>query len=63
MELSRENNKTDGQGRGNTTKDLWVKIRRGREHSPVTATDKADPTWGHWPNLLSNEIKVVINKN
>jgi len=35
-----------GQGRGNMMKGLRVEIRTGRDHSPVTATDKTDKTWG-----------------
>jgi len=35
-----------GQGRENITKDSWVKIRTGRDHSPVTATGKTVSTWG-----------------
>jgi len=29
-----------GQGRKNTMKGLWVEIRTGRGHSPITVTDK-----------------------
>jgi len=33
-----------GQGRENTMKGSWVKIRTGRDHSPITATGKTDST-------------------
>ena len=35
-----------GQGRGNMIKGSWVEIRTGRDHPPVTVTDKTDWTWG-----------------
>jgi len=31
-----------GQGRGNMMKGSRVEIRRGRDHSPITVTDKTD---------------------
>jgi len=31
-----------GQRKGNMMKSLWVKIREGRGHSPVTVIDKTD---------------------
>jgi len=31
---------TTGQGRENITKGSWVKIGKGRDHSPVTITGK-----------------------
>jgi len=36
-----------GQGRANVTKGSWVEIRTGRDHSPVTVTDKPDLTQGN----------------
>lgn len=36
-----------GQGRKNTTKNLWVEIRTGRDHSPSTAMGKLDAKWGN----------------
>ena len=36
-----------GQGRENVTKGLWVKIRLGRDHSPVTVAGKTDMTGGN----------------
>jgi len=39
-----------GQGRGNTTKGSWVKIRTGRDHSSVGFMDKRDSAWGN--NLI-----------
>jgi len=35
-----------GQGRGNMVKGSRVEIRTGRDHSPITVTDKTDSTWG-----------------
>jgi len=35
-----------GQGRGNIAKGSRVEIRTGRDHSQITAIDKADRTWG-----------------
>jgi len=35
-----------GQGRENVTKGWWVGIRAGKDHSPITVTDKPDSTWG-----------------
>jgi len=32
------------QGRENTMKGSWVEIRTRRDHSPITVTDKTDPT-------------------
>jgi len=34
-----------GQGRENTTKGSWVKLRAGGDHSPITATGKTGSTW------------------
>jgi len=31
-----------GQGRGNVMKGSRVEIRTGRDHSPITVTDKTD---------------------
>jgi len=31
-----------GQGRKHTMKDLWAKIRAGRDHSPLTTMGKTD---------------------
>jgi len=33
-------------GRKYTTKDSWVKIRTGRDHSPTTVMGKTDSIWG-----------------
>lgn len=35
-----------GQERGNKIKSLWVKIRSGGDHSPITVIGKAYLTWG-----------------
>ena len=35
-----------GQGRENTTKGSWVKIRAGGGHSAVTVMGKTDSAWG-----------------
>jgi len=40
-----------GQRRENTTKGSWVKIRRGRDHSPITIMGKTHLTWGNQFNL------------
>jgi len=36
-----------GQGRENITKGLWVKIRAGSDHSPVTVMGKPNLNWGN----------------
>jgi len=36
-----------GQGRENIMKGSWVKLRTGRDHSPITVTGKTDSTWGN----------------
>jgi len=36
-----------GQGREHIIKGSWVEIRTGRDHSPITITDKTDSTWGN----------------
>jgi len=36
-----------GQGRENMTKGLWVEIRTGRDHSPITVTGKTGSPWGN----------------
>jgi len=33
-----------GQGRGNVMRVLWIEIRTGRDHSPITVISK---TWGN----------------
>jgi len=43
---------SSGQERENITKGSWVKIRTGRDHSPITVTNKTDSTWGSEFNLL-----------
>jgi len=35
----------------NTVEGSWAKIKTGRDHSPITVTDKTDLTWGEI-NLL-----------
>lgn len=39
-----------GQERENIMKGSWVKIRTGRDHSPVTAMGKTDLAWGNYTN-------------
>jgi len=36
-----------GQGRENTIKASWVKIRTGKDHSPVTTVGETDSAWGN----------------
>ena len=40
------------QGRENMMKGSTTKIRTGRDHSPITATDKTDWTWGEKKSLI-----------
>jgi len=35
------------QGRKNTMKGLWVKMRTGRDYSTITIMGKRDLTWGN----------------
>ena len=54
-----------GQGRGNMMKGLWIEIRTGRDHSPITVTEKTDWTWGEKESLIyhqSNQSRVMRNK-
>ena len=54
-----------GQGRGNMMKVSRVKTRTGRDHSPITVTDKTDWTWGEKEGLIyhqSNQSRIVRNK-
>ena len=48
------------QGRKNKKKSSWLKIRTGRDHSPITVTGKTDLTWGDYLNLVPG--RVVRNK-
>jgi len=55
-----------GQGRRNMMKGLRVKTRTGRDHSPITVTDKTDSTWGEKESLIhhqSNQSSIMRNKN
>ena len=36
-----------GQGRGNMMKALWVKVKIGSDHSPITVMGKTDSSWGN----------------
>lgn len=49
-----------GWGGENTTRGSWVKIKAGRNHSPITITSKTDLAWG---NLFkTNQLRVLRNK-
>jgi len=47
-----------GQGRKNMTKGLWVEIRTGRDHSPITITGKTDLTWGKLIEFITIQIRI-----
>jgi len=51
-----------GQGRGNMMKGMLVETRTGRDHSPVTVTDKTDSTWGKKKFNLSPIISEQHNE-
>lgn len=62
MKLGRENNKADGQGRENPTKDLWVRIRRGKDHLLLPWTKQTQPRDIGPIYYQPNDTKVT-NKN
>jgi len=49
------------QGRKDMMKGSWVEISTGRDHSPITITDKRGWTWGkkHWIYHQSNQSRTM----
>ena len=51
------------QGRENIMKGLWVKIRTGRDHLPITIMGKTDSAWGKLTQFITNQNQSRIMRN